>query len=374
MDVSATPAPDQVQVLEAFVELLDQVEDGGEGPAFYGRLAEAVCRTSEMRRALVFRYDPGRRRVRVVGGHGMPYEDYVDVPVGLESMWLARQSLLEDTVIDAEPPFAGQLPEAFLPEADEGPLLCVPMCARGLLLGVVVGQRVAGAPPLSAETRHRLWTLGKTAALASTARIATDQQSKARTLQERIDLARDVHDHVIQRLFGVSLALAAGGEDLPAAERVRCAEEVQAALTELRAALARPLGRGVRPVSGTLAEELDRLHGAHPGVAVEVTGDASAVPPGLEALAQTVLAEAVSNALKHASPTVLRVSAGRRDDAFVLEVANDGVRDADRSAPPGMGLRLAAFSALEVGGLVEFGPRPDGWWQVRLVAPVGGTL
>ena len=64
-------------------------------------------------------------------------------------------------------------------------------------------------------------------------------------LEQRIDLARELHEGVIQRLFGVSMALDGDGE-LPASARRRCAEETQAALTDLRAALQRPLGRAPR--------------------------------------------------------------------------------------------------------------------------------
>jgi hypothetical protein len=36
-----------------------------------------------------------------------------------------------------------------------------------------------------------------------------------------------------------------------------------------------------------------------------------------------------------------------------------------------MGLRLAALEALQSGGVVEFGQRGPGRWQVRLVVPDG---
>jgi hypothetical protein len=52
----------------------------------------------------------------------------------------------------------------------------------------------------------------------------------------------------------------------------------------------------------------------------------------------------------------------------VLEVTNDGV-DGAPSTPAGMGLRLAGFEALQAGGLLEFGAREHGRWQVRLVVP-----
>jgi signal transduction histidine kinase len=89
----------------------------------------------------------------------------------------------------------------------------------------------------------------------------------------------------------------------------------------------------------------------------------------LEPLAQSVLIEAVRNAHKHASPTRVSVRVGRADGAFWLEVVNDGVTSVQRRA--GMGLRLAALEALQSNGVVEFGERDPGTWQVRLVVPHG---
>ena len=74
---------------------------------------------------------------------------------------------------------------------------------------------------------------------------------------------------------------------------------------------------------------------------------------------------------KHAEPNRVEVRTTRADGAFVLEVINDGV-DPGRAHQPGMGLRLAAFEALQSGGIVEFGPRGSGSWQVRLVVPHDG--
>jgi signal transduction histidine kinase len=95
----------------------------------------------------------------------------------------------------------------------------------------------------------------------------------------------------------------------------------------------------------------------HPdlGVAFE-DGSETGVPAALEPLAQSVLAEAIRNAHKHATPTRVSVRLAQLEDAFVLEVANDGVLGRGRRAA-GMGLRL------------EFGEREPGTWQVRLVVP-----
>ena len=93
------------------------------------------------------------------------------------------------------------------------------------------------------------------------------------------------------------------------------------------------------------------------------------MPDDVEALAQSVLAEALRNAHKHARPSSVRVHVGRVDGTFVLEVRNDGARRGSRTKGTGMGLRLAAFEALQRGALVEFGPEGQDW-RVRLVVPV----
>jgi signal transduction histidine kinase len=244
------------------------------------------------------------------------------------------------------------------------------MAAAGRWVGVILADRGAASPRIDAADRDLLWTLGKTAALAAVARIATSQRERALQLEQRIDLAREVHDGVIQRLFGVSLALSAGTQDLDAEARARCAAEVQRALADLRDALQRPLGRAPRPTGATLADELARLASETglPQVRLE-EGDPATVPPGLEPLAQSVLAEAVRNARKHAEATRVAVRVVRAEGAFVLEVVNDGVVGRPRRRPTGMGLRLIAFEALSSGGVVEFGPRPHGRWGVRLVVP-----
>ncbi|HTW13179.1 MAG TPA: hypothetical protein VME01_10570, partial [Solirubrobacteraceae bacterium] len=184
----------------------------------------------------------------------------------------------------------------------------------------------------------------------------------------RLDLAREVHEGVIQRLFGVSMVLDGEG-NLPAEMRARCASETQAALSELRDAMQRPLGRRSRDTSIPFGEELQRQLALYPALRIE-TGGVGQVPEPLEPLAQSVLGEALRNVSKHAAASAVSVRTELSHGAFVMEVVNDGVTDT-RRMHPGMGLRLAAFEALQSGGIVEFGPRENGTWQVRLVVPYG---
>jgi signal transduction histidine kinase len=358
-----------IDALEAFVGLLAQVEDDDTSDAFYSRLCEGTCRLANMDRAVIFRYDEARRRVYAAGAWGLDLTQFAGAHVTVESAPIARQALVEDRVIEVGADVSADLPEEYRDLIRDATLVCVPISAAGRWLGVILSDRGPGRVPLTPAERHVLWGLGKTAALATRARLATDQQLRARHLQERIDLARDVHEGVIQRLFGVQLVFSSGAELSPEA-RERIAHELQAALSDLKAALQRPLGRPVPETETSLLEEVERLRRAHPDLGVRLSEGSQdvAVPEEIEGLAQSVLAEAVRNAHKHAKPTRVDVSVRQDEDTFILDVANDGVRAPAHAT--GMGLRLAALEALQVGGIVEFGQREPGTWRVRLAVPV----
>ena len=211
----------RVDVLETFVELLTRSEADGSSDAFYSSLCEAVCRLTEMDRAVIFRYDESHRRVRAAGAYGIDLTAFADSHVTVESAPIARQALVEDRVIemDAEA-VAREVPERFRRLLGDSTLVCCPLSAGGRWSGVILADRRPRRALTDAE-RDLLWTLGKSAALAEAARHATFQGEKARQLQERIDLAREVHEGVIQRLFGVLLVVSSDGRPLAGGARAR---------------------------------------------------------------------------------------------------------------------------------------------------------
>jgi signal transduction histidine kinase len=356
------------EAIELLVEVLSAGDIDLDRQGFYSRLAEGLCRIGGMQRAVIFRLDDTTRRVEAAGSHGIGLQRFADVPVRLEAAPDAARALSEDRVIEVRPPSVHQIPPEFADLVRDAPLVYVPIAAGGRWPGVIIAEPEPGSPPLDEARRESLWTLGKTLALASMARIATFQGERARELEERIDLARDIHDRVVQRLFGVSMALSPPGS-LGDAARERCAEEVQLALGDLRSAIQRPLRRAAKESATTLAVELERLATEHRELGLQLEGPVPAVPPELEPLAQSVLAEAVRNVRKHADAHSLLVRVRSVDGIFVLEVENDGVAPRRSLVPPGVGLRLAAFEALHAGGLLEFGERESGRWQVRLAVP-----
>jgi signal transduction histidine kinase len=277
-------------------------------------------------------------------------------------------ALSEDRVVEVTGDLERWVPGRYARLGGVNTLTCVPVSAGGRWLGVIFADRHGTRFELTDDERHAMWTLGKTAALAASVRIATNQQGRARLLQARIDLARELHERVVQRLFGVSMVL---GSDHALSEeaRRRCADEMHAALADLREALSRPLAPPTLDTGATLRGELARLGRHYKDLPLELHWEEGVeVPEAVESLAQSVLAEALRNAHKHARPSSVRVHVGQFDGAFLLEVRNDGARDEARRGT-GMGLRLAAVEALQRGALVEFGPE-GGDWRVRLVVPL----
>ncbi len=365
--MTAPAAAPRLEALDVLVDLLSDVESPNPSGDFYDRVCEAVCRMTTMERAVFFLYDQARAGVRPVGSYGFDPELLSQVFGTLEDAPLAHRALVTDQVIETSDDLEHQIPERYARLFPVTTLTCIPVAAAGRWFGVILVDRGGGRFQLTDEERHALWLLGRMVALAASARIATRQQERARVLSDRITLTREVHDRVMQRLFGVSLALAPDRE--PRAEVwTRCSNEIQAALGDLRTALQRPVVPEPTEVATRLREELDRLLEHHRDLGVRVTWPEDVdVPEECEPLAQSVLAEALGNARKHADPSRVDVMVGSEDGAFTLEVSNDGVRSDPRGT--GMGLRLAFFEAVQRGGLLEFGSKGTDRWRVRLVLP-----
>ncbi len=358
-----------IEVLEVVSDLLMGVGEGSPPDAFFSSLCEAICRLTAMRRAVLFRYDSARRRVRAVGAHGIELERFADLFVTIDSVPVARRALVEDRILESVGAADFNVPASVRDLLEGVRIVCTPMAAAGRFVGVVLSEREAAVPEMDEDERHLLWTLGKAIAMASVAREATAYDEQSRQLQQRIDLAREIHEGVVQRLFGVSLALSRE-ELLDADSQQRCAAEVQTALADLRTALTRPLGHTSRPTAVTFAEEIERLRALYPELGIVLERGGVEVPPNLEALAQSILVEAVRNARKHAQASSVGVSLAHEGGNFVLEVRNDGAH-LHNGGRGGVGLRLATLEALQHDGVLEYGESEPGAWQVRLVVPTG---
>jgi signal transduction histidine kinase len=358
------------EALDVVVKLLFELEEERGVDDFYDRLCEAICLQTSMERAVLFLYDAERRMVLPAGSHGV-YREFIEHGYGtLEETPIAQRALSEDRVVETTD-LEHDVPSRYSNLPGVVKLTCTPVSAAGRWLGVIFADRDGEPFDLTEVERSTMHALGRTAALASHAREVTRQLERSRRLSERIDLAREVHERVTQRLFGVSLAL---GSDEPLADEdlQRCAAEIEAALGDLREALIGSAGSSLMELAeGGLRSELDRLGRQYKRLPLVVDwGEGVDVPERLEPLAVSVLNEALRNAEKHAEPTEVRVTIDAPHDAFLLEVRNDGLASEGQGPGAGsrMGLRLASYEALQRGGMLEYG-REEDQWRVRLVLP-----
>src|SRR3954451_2458604 len=375
---ASSPAPrpslpvDALEVVVTLLSELDAEHESGSRP-FYDRICEAACRLASMQRALLMLYDRDRELVVPAGSHGVE-PDLVALFYGsADETPVAQQAIAEDRVIDVTE-LVGNVPARYTQIPGISSVTCAPVAAGERSIGVIFADRGGEDFTLTEDERQTMWMLGKLAAVAASARTVTAQQEQGRALTEAIRLAREVHEQVMQRLFGISMVLGSN-EPLTDAERVRCADELQEALSELHQALARPLSPPARPGT-SLREELTRLGDHYKDLPLRVTWARGAeLPEALEPLAASALAEALRNADKHAAPSGIDVEIASEDGAFSLEVRNDGVAAgrarAVGSPPRGsrMGLQLATIEAVQRGGVLEYGREGEDSWRVRLVLP-----
>jgi signal transduction histidine kinase len=362
---AAAPRAGTVEVLVGLLAELDEATASG---VFYDRVCRAVCSLTSMRRAALLLHDSTYRTVIPMGSYGVDPELVRRIEGTLDETPIARRALEEDRVIEVHGGLAEQVPARYAELADTATITCTPIAAARRWLGVIFADCGGEDFELSEGERETMLTLGRLAALTASVERSTQHRERERRLSERVALTRELHENAIQRLFGVCLAL--GSErGLTAAERQRSQEELRSVVHDLRRALTRPEA-GVAAVQSSLREVLTRLRERRPELHL-TWQDGVEVPPDLEPLTQSVLAEALRNVDRHSEPSRIDVSVSADAETFSLAVENDGAGDGRATRGGGVGLRLAGLEALRYEGLVEFGPAAGDRWRIRLVVPVG---
>lgn len=365
--IAIPKAAPRAGTVEVLVGLLAELDVATESGVFYDRVCRAVCSLTSMRRAALLLHDDTYRTVIPMGSHGVDPELVKRIEGTLDETPIARLALEEDRVVEVRGSLVGHVPARYAELADTSCITCTPISAARRWLGVIFADRESEDFILDDGERETMLTLGRLAALTASVERSTEQRESERRLAERVELTRELHENAIQRLFGVALAI--GSErGLSAQERRRCQEELRSVVTDLRTALTRPVGTP-RTLKASMREVVTRLRERRPelGVAWE---EGAEVPPDLEPLAQSVLAEALRNVDRHSAANEVEVRISSDGDTFALEIENDGALDGRSTKGGGLGLRLAALEALRYEGLVEFGPIPGQRWRVRLLVPV----
>jgi signal transduction histidine kinase len=223
---------------------------------------------------------------------------------------------------------------------------------------------------------------------AETAERTRDEEARRRVGEERLRIARDVHDVVAHAMVAINVQAGVGAHLLDRdPERARTSlEEIKRvsgeALTDLRSTIGALRSSdeeaALAPVLPTQGlGELDDLAAGlrSAGIDVELVVDpgSAAVPAAVAATGFRIVQEALTNVVRHAGGAEVRVRVSQEADRLVIDVVDDGRGDASVPTTPGgtgNGVRGMRERALAAGGALEAGPAAGGGWRVHATLPV----
>ncbi|WNM31681.1 sensor histidine kinase [Streptomyces sp. Li-HN-5-11] len=239
------------------------------------------------------------------------------------------------------------------------------------------------ATALGLAVRSRRDHLAQARARAEHAERTREEEARRRVTEERVRIARDLHDVVAHHITlvnaqaGVAHHLMRTNPDQAYEALAHIKDNSRAALEELRATVG--LLRQPDDAPGSRAPiprlaDLDTLVAGirAGGLPVRVTriGTPAPLAPATELTAYRIIQEALTNTHKHASATQAAVVLDYGPHVLRVTVTDDGRPGAPKGAGSGHGLIGMRERATAIGGTVTAGPRPEGGFQVVAELPL----
>ena len=239
------------------------------------------------------------------------------------------------------------------------------------------GEAVRARRAYVAELRDR----------AERAERTRDEEARRRVDEERMRIARELHD-VVSHTIGVISVQAGVAAHLLHRRPDKAADSLAAirqasdeALGELYAMLGvlrQGDGGGRAPLAPAPGlAELDALVAQAAGAGIEVKvaveGEPRRLPSAVDLACYRVVQESLTNVVRHAGASQAEVTVTLHDDRVVVEVLDDGATPSGNGAVgSGQGIPGMRERARALGGSLEAGPRPGGGFRVQASLPVGG--
>jgi signal transduction histidine kinase len=208
---------------------------------------------------------------------------------------------------------------------------------------------------------------------------ARDELSRAAVTEERLRIARELHDIIGHTVGAIAVQAGVGGyviDSNPNAAKdslARIESISRSALSEIRqlvGALRETHDRAqVEPMptldglAELVADLSDRV-----SVDLEVDAEVRTIPPGLQLTIYRVVQEALTNVIRHARATKAKVTIRSRPTEVRVEVVDDGLG----TAPVTGGHGLAGMNERVSihGGTLEYGPLPERGFRVSATLPL----
>ena len=261
---------------------------------------------------------------------------------------------------------------------------------RSLIVGAataafVVVVIVVIADNVAVNTAIRLGVVFAALALGDTVRSRRElrearreereQEDRRRVADERLRIARDLHDTVAHALVAINVRAGVAAHLHGSDEALQDIMAVSSdALNDLRATL--DLLRDAddpAPTAPTLdlaslTQLLDRAKAAGLEADANVQLNGHAIPIAVGQAGFRIVQEALTNVMRHAAASRARVNLHVEADTLHVEVTDDG--NAAASTGAGHGLRGMRERAAALGGDVTAGPMEHGGWQVHARLPL----
>ena len=240
--------------------------------------------------------------------------------------------------------------------ADIGPAMAVPLFGETGANGAIVMGRLAGRHSFASADLEMAEAFANHAAIALELSSARLDRERLAVLEDRDRIARDLHDHVIQRLFAAGLAVqsiaGAVHKEGNTARLNQVVDELDDTIRQIRTSIFELHGapsREGRLRSAVLAilDQLRPALGFQPTVRFAGPVD-TMLDRARVADAEAVVREAVTNAAKYAEASKLVVEVAAAENALTIQVADNGVGLA--SAPHTGGLANLQQRAHDLGG------------------------
>lgn len=258
--------------------------------------------------------------------------------------------------------------------SDRGPTVAIPLFAADEPLGVLTVSRRPNAPAFTAVDLDMAFAFAGQAGVAIEVVRAREDRRRLDQSRDRARIARDLHDHVIQRLFGAGLSLQAVSTTVDAeagAAIERQVDALDAAIKDIRTVIF-ALGSGDRTQRRLRDRMLDVVSELSTGMLmtprVTFAGALdSLVSTGLADELTAVLRECLTNVAKHAQAQSVEVALSIESGIVTLTVVDDG-----RGIPSDVhmsGLSNMIERAALLGGTCTISPGPEGGTRVRWTVP-----
>lgn len=213
-----------------------------------------------------------------------------------------------------------------------GPVIALPLTGSGKPRGALLAGRLVGRSPFSLAELDMAATFAAHAAVALELADARTAHERVTLLEDRDRIARDLHDHVIQRLFAAGLTVQSvlSGRAINSTDRLsRVVDDIDETIRQIRSSIfalqTKPDGEStVRSQLLRTVEEVATTMDRPPRIRFSGPID-TLVPTEVIHDLRAVLCEALTNVARHAGAGSVEVDLAVADGHLTLDVVDDGV-------------------------------------------------